>query len=240
MPKISVNILTYNRPWQLELALKSVVAQTYRDFEVVAVNNGSTDNTAQVLESFKSRLDLKIISLPISLGITVARQKALSASLGEYIAVLDDDDEWLDPDKLKKQAEFLDAHPQVVLAGGGINAHGVKLRPESDAAIRKTMLLRNNFFTSTVMFRHSAALKAGGFIKDDTDVAEDYDLWLRLGRLGKMYNFQQVFTRYLIPNYNKERFKAFLNKQLRLIEREKSHYTGFLLGWIILKIRLFF
>src|SRR5581483_3277770 len=119
------------------------------------------------------------------------------------IAYLDDDDEWIDQDKLKKQVEFLDSHQNYVLTGGGIkiSESEIKLRPETDEQIRKTMLLRNNFFTSTVMLRRSSALLAGGFIKDETDLAEDYDLWLRLGRIGKMHNFQAAFTRYTVSHY---------------------------------------
>jgi len=254
MPKVSINILTYNRSWLLEGALKSVLKQSFKDFEVVVVNNGSTDNTAEVLESYKNQLNLKVVSLPVSIGITAARQRALQESSAEYIAILDDDDEWVETDKLKIQAEFFDQDRDYVLAGGSIEvvlpdlkSRGVpklsgeiKQRPQTDPAIRNSMLFRNNFFTSTVMFRKSAALRAGGFIKDADDLAEDYDLWLRMGNLGKMHNFRPVFTQYALPDYNKSRFKSFLAKQLRLINREKANYPKFWLAKLLLKIRLIF
>ena len=190
MPRISVNILTKNRSQLLKLALDSVFAQSFKDFEVVLVDDGSTDDTQNVLEKFK---DLKIINHQTSAGITKSRQEALNQSQGEYVAILDDDDEWVNVDKLKKQVEFLDTHPEYILAGGGINiVTSDKLqvtsyfRPEEDQQIRNTMLFRNNFFTSTVMFKKSAAIKAGGFISDGADLSEDYDLWLRLGNIGKM------------------------------------------------------
>ncbi len=100
------------------------------------------------------------------------------------------------------------------------------------------MLFRNNFFTSTVMFRKNFAIKSGGFIKDEVDFGEDYDLWLRMGKLGKMHNFQEVFTLYRLPDYNKEKFRAFLAKQLRLVKQHRQDYPYYRLANLILKLRL--
>src|SRR5574337_1894372 len=116
MPKVSVNILTKNRAGVLKKALESVFSQSFLDLEAVVINDGSTDNTRQVLESL-AREKLKVIHHPKALGITQSRQEALGASAGEYVAILDDDDEWVDKDKLKKQAEFLERHPDYVLVG---------------------------------------------------------------------------------------------------------------------------
>lgn len=245
MPKVSVIILTKNRAELLKKALASVQAQTFSDFEIVVINDGSTDDTSEVLSAFGEK-GLKIINHEISAGITASRQEALEKSAGEYIAVLDDDDEWMDGEKLKKQINFLESHPEVVLVGGGIRAESgirnyeLRMRPETDPKIRKSMLIKNNFFTSTVMFRKSSALLAGGFIKDRDDFGEDYDLWLRLGKLGKMYNFQEAFANYRVPNYNRARVKAFLAKQLRLIYREKAYYPNSLMAKIVMYLRLLF
>lgn len=241
MPKVSINILTKNRAEFLKKALASVVNQSFKDIEVVVVNDGSTDETAQVILGYK---DIKILNHQEPLGITQSRQEALEASKGEYVAILDDDDEWVNMDKLKKQAEFLDANPDYVLVGGGMKIelgsknYELRMRPQSDRQIRRTMLLRNNFFTSTIMFRKEAAVNVGGFIKDNIDLCEDYDLWLRLGKMGKMHNFQEVFTRYRLSDYNKHKFKVFLQKQLYLANREKKVYPWYFLAKTILRCRL--
>lgn len=239
MFKVSVNILTKNRAEFLKKALASVERQSFRDFEVVLVDDGSTDSTDEVLRNLDAKF-YTVISQSASKGITFNRQLALEKSTGEYVAILDDDDEWVDADKLKKQVEFLDAHRDYVLVGGGIaiGQDKKKFRPESDADLRRTILLRNNFFTSTVVFRRGAAIKAGRFISDGVDAAEDYDLWLRMGKLGKMYNFPEVFTLYRVPSYNKERFGQFLRKQLNLIKSHKKDYPFYSFASLIIRVRL--
>lgn len=247
MPKVSVNILTKNRSQLLSQALELLSRQTFKNFEIVLVNDGSTDDTLQVINKF-SNINITTITHQQSLGIILSRQEALVSSKGEYIAIVDDDDKWSsvwnDEDKLKKQVEYLNNHPNCVLVGGGMrvvsyNEHKViKRRPSSDFWIRQTMLFRNNFFTSTVMFRKDTAIKAGGFIKDDIDLAEDYDLWLRMGKLGGMHNFKQPFTQYAKPSYNKAKFQQFLTKQLQLISRHKSDYPYYWIASLILKFRI--
>lgn len=248
MPKVSVNILTKNRALLLRRALYSIWGQSYKDIEVILISDGSTDNTEEITQELtKAGLNIDFVIHNESLGITASRQEALLKSKGEFIAILDDDDEWVDVDKLKKQVEFLDQNSDFVLVGGGISvinsknqASRTKLRPQTDENIRQTMLLRNNFFTSTVMFKREMVIKVGGFIKDKQDFAEDYDLWLRLGNVGKMFNFQEVFTKYTLPNYNKERFIGFLKKQKSLIIKYKSEYPNYLVAYFILSLRIFF
>lgn len=243
--KVSVNVLTKNRSQLLKQALLSIGWQTFTDYEVVVVNDGSTDNTAKVLKDPGIK-NFKVITHEHSLGITAGRQEALLASQGEYVAVLDDDDEWLDPNKLQKQVKYLNEHKDYVLVGGGArfkiqnSKFKDKFRAGTDVDIRNSMLFKNNFFTSTVMFRREAAIRVGGFVKAGEDLAEDYDLWLRLGKIGKMHNFHEVFTLYRQPNYNREKLKAFLRKQLVLINKHRKDYPGDFLASLILKVRLIY
>ncbi len=246
MPKVSVIILTKNRAELLQSALASVSRQTFRDFEAVVVDDGSTDKTSDVLSEFKVKSEkLKVIRHDSSQGIIKSRQEALEKSGGDLVAFLDDDDEWTDAEKLTKQVRWFEENPDAVICGGGIriiekykNRKIERFRPETDQQIRKWMLYKNPFFTSTVMVKRYAALEAGGFVSDGVDLAEDYDLWLRMGKRGKMCNFQEIFTAYRQPSYNKDKFRKFLRKQLTLIERYKDDYKGYWLASLILRIRL--
>ncbi len=245
MPLISVNILTKNRAPLLVRALRSVASQSFGDYEVVLINDSSTDETASVIEQFKRQgMPLKDINHQQSKGKIFSRNEALQESLGQYIAPLDDDDEWVDAQKLQKQIDYFQKYPDVVLTGGGImmidadKSLGAKFRVETDKDIRSTMLLRNNFFTSTVMFKREEALRSGGFLPGRRDEAEDYGLWLRLGKLGKVYNFQEVFTNYTLPHYNKERFRSILREQLEQMQINREGYPNYYPAKIILKLRI--
>ena len=155
MPKVSINILTKNREELLQKALASVSTQTFNEYEIVVVNDGSSDNTSEILKSF-NHLNIKSLNHSSSAGITLSRQEALHASTGEYVAILDDDAEWIDTDKLQKQVDYLNNHPDTVLVGGGIvinpkyeilnsiqllniKFQTAKSRPETNKQIRNTI-----------------------------------------------------------------------------------------------------
>lgn len=243
MALVSINVLTRNRADLLARALTSIRQQDFVDYEIIVIDDGSTDESRSVLARFVADgAPLDVIRHEQRRGITASRQVALMASRGKYIAVLDDDDEWCDSRKLKDQVAFLEANPDIVLSGGArldITRSGtpvrVRTRPGRDATIRRTMLFRNNFFTSTVVFRRLAALEAGGFVPDGDDLAEDYDLWLRLGRLGKMHNCQDVLVRYRLPGCAITRF---LQKQLRLVASNADAYPLSRVAEALIKTRL--
>ncbi len=90
------------------------------------------------------------------------------------------------------------------------------------------------------MFKRSVALEVGGFIKDSDDLAEDYDLWLRIGTKGAMYNFQEIFASYRPTSYNKGKVRQFFAKQLRLIGQHKDNYPYYAIAKALLKLRILF
>src|SRR6056297_1237246 len=108
MPKISVVIPTYNRAKFITTAINSVLDQTYRDFEIIVVDDGSTDQTQEKLESYGGRITNH--SYTPNRGVSYARNRGIELARGEYIAFLDSDDYWK-PEKLQKQFEFFQLHP---------------------------------------------------------------------------------------------------------------------------------
>ncbi|MBW6458328.1 MAG: glycosyltransferase family 2 protein, partial [FCB group bacterium] len=108
-PKISLVIPVFNRPQEIRRALDSVRTQTLLPYEIIVVNDGSTDNTQDVLSAYLP--EIRIIARENG-GVAAARNSGILAAEGEWIAFLDSDDTWL-PDKLEKQARYLAAHPEV-------------------------------------------------------------------------------------------------------------------------------
>ena len=111
MPKVSAIICVYNQPLVRE-AIESALRQNYSDFELIVIDDGSTDRTPQILAGYRDRA---VISRQPNQGVAAARNRGLSLARGEYIAFLDADDIWL-PDYLREQAAFLDANPQFGLS----------------------------------------------------------------------------------------------------------------------------
>lgn len=247
-------VLTKDRPDVFKHALESVRSQDFTDYELVVVNAGTHRGTAEVIAWWQDTSGLvTVLERPRSRGITLCRQEVLTATAAEYVAILDDDDAWATPDKLSKQVAYLDSHPRAVLVGGGMEIvppvggsrdtlpiNPVRMPPETDTDIRATFLIKNNFYASTVLFRRDAALRVGGFLWNMYETAEDYDLWLRLGLVGDLYNFQGVFAQYAQPRYSKDRFGHFMAKQLFLVRRHKNDYPKYWPARGLLLLRLLF
>ncbi len=200
-PKISVNIITYNRAHYLNRAIISVLSQSFSDFELIIVDDASSDKTKELISSFNDRR-IRYFYVSKQKNIPAVRNIALSKSSGEYIAVLDSDDIWLDIEKLEKQINFLKSNSDYVLVGSGAividekgNEKRKTLKPKNNQDIRKDFLLKNPFFHSSVLYKKDIAMKYGGY-NEDIIYGEDLDLWLHLGQLGKLYNFSEFFIKY--------------------------------------------
>lgn len=225
-PSVSVIITTYNRACLVGRAIQSVLSQIYKDFEIIVVDDGSTDNTEEVLKSFSDG-KIRYIHHKKNLGGYAAFITGLKIAKGEYIAILDDDDFWMDGDKLKRQVEFLNASPEYVLVGTNIVAtdeKGIELfhciYPGKDNEIRDRLLVQNCFAHSSVVYRKRAAMKLGGY-----DRVDDYELWLRLGTVGKLANIPICGVKYLFaPKGNI--FQLAL-EELKLINKYRHNYPNY-------------
>jgi glycosyltransferase involved in cell wall biosynthesis len=244
-PKVSVLIATYNRANLIGRAIQSVLNQTFTDWELIIADDGSTDNTAEVVKKWQRR-DSRIKYLRSEhLGrISKISNFGLRKAKGEYLAVLDDDDYWATSDKLKKQVEFLDKNPEYVGCGGGyivIDENGREkgrfLKPELNEEIKLRALIANPLANLTTMFRRAVAEKLGYYDETMPQFA-DWDFWLKMGLAGKLYNFQEYFAYYQMW----EGGSSFRNQKenvraaLRIIRRYRTNYPGFIkaffLGWL--------
>jgi glycosyltransferase involved in cell wall biosynthesis len=185
--KVSVIIPAYNAEPYVGEAIESVLAQTWRDFEVVAIDDGSTDATLTILRSFEPRI--RVVSQP-NRGPAAARNAGIDNSTGEYIAFLDGDDLWK-AEKLSEQVSLLDQRSDVGLVyseslmfsdAGRRDIHrkiGYAIEPSLGF-----LLLGNCIPTSTVMFRRDCVNRVGRMseAKELLEGGEDYEYWLRIAQ----------------------------------------------------------
>jgi glycosyltransferase involved in cell wall biosynthesis len=184
-PRVSVIIPVYNGAAFIGEALESVFAQTYTDYEVIVTDDGSTDNTLEVLASFADRITVLKLN---HTGVCAARNAAIAASRGELIALIDSDDLW-EPHKLELQVTYLDAHPDTALVYSystnftGQDEGNVALikKVDFEGFIFKELFTKNSFANSTIVLRRSVFDEMGGY--DESLMAmEDYELNLRIAR----------------------------------------------------------
>ena len=196
-PKVSIVLPTYNGSRMIARTLSSVRTQTYDSWELLVMDDGSTDGTAAIVQEIAAQDSrIRYIRNETNLGIQKTLNWGLKESRGVFIARIDDDDAWVDTGKLSTQVAYMEAHPDCVLVGTGtivVDEKGSELYRylslKSDAAIRAWMLFRNCFTHSSVLFSREAALRLGGYGEGpDTRHVEDYDLWLRLGTVGTLAN----------------------------------------------------
>ena len=177
---ISVVIPTFNRENVLERAIKSVFNQSYQNFEIIVIDDGSTDNTKEICSKF----DLKYIYQE-NRGVSASRNLGIKYSEAEFVTLLDSDDEW-HPTKLEKQINFMNTNPDLNL----IHTNEIWFRNNVRVNARKKhkkgggdQFLRSLEFCvispSTVMVRKDV-FKTYGFFREDYPICEDYDLWLKI------------------------------------------------------------
>jgi len=189
-PRVSVLMTSYNPGPYLKPALDSILAQTLTDFELVVVEDGSTDGSKALLHTYAAAdARIRLHDLGKNIGRTPALNLGLSAARGDYVAVLDADD-LAAPDRLAREAELLDRRPDVVLVGSFVRfvddsntVLGVSTPPTDATALSEALAYSNPFPHSSVMYRRRAALAAGGYPKDFA-YAQDFALWIALAGKG--------------------------------------------------------
>ena len=249
IPKVSVLIATWNRKNLLRKAIESVLRQSFSDWEIIVADDGSNDGTEEMMAAY-CRQDGRIRYLKGSHAgrIAVASNRGLVAARGEYIAILDDDDYWIDREKLKKQVAFLDKNPEYVACGGGmivIDEWGKEkakvLKPEKDENIKKYALLANPIIHSASMFRRTVAEKIGNYSETLSQFA-DWDFWLKLGLVGKLYNFPEYFVRYYMwskgSSFLKQRENAL--SAIHIVKHYQDFYPNFFPAIITAYLYLFY
>ena len=209
-PLVSAIITTHNRKDLVIKSIKSVMDQTYSNIEIIVVDDGSTDDTGHYIEKIADEASLKYIYNSDALGGNHARNIGINHSKGEYLAFLDDDDEWL-PSKIEKQVRYYLDHPESAFIGcARIDEYDFHTRfyqdpysiPEGD--LSKIIFCRFLFTTSCMMIRKDKLLRVGLF-DEFLKFWQDYELQIRLCQTGDIGVLRENLTLYRILTKDKDR-----------------------------------
>jgi len=183
MPKVSVIIPTFNRAKKAIRAVDSVLNQNWKDFEIIVIDDGSTDDTDKALSRYGNLI--KYIGQPVNRGVSSARNIGVKSSMSPWIAFLDSDDYWL-PEKLYAQMEFVELNPEVVACQtqeiwmkNGMQVNPKRRHKKPSGNIFKQSLKLCLVSPSCVMLKKSL-IEEVGFFDESLPAAEDFDLWLRI------------------------------------------------------------
>lgn len=236
MAVISILCSSYNHEAFLPRALDSVRAQTYTDWELIIVNDASTDGSNAILDRY-SRLDPRIHLVQNATHRPVPENlnTALDVARGEYVARIDSDDFWTDRSKLAQQLRYFRSATATALVGtwaSAVDSSGKILYPlnypTDDLAIRRWLLLRNPFVSSSILMRTELARRCGGFNPCE-ETFEDYGLWLRLGTHGLLANLPVYMVGYRVVSsgltWSKNNIQ--LRGSLSLIRSFRANYPNY-------------
>jgi glycosyltransferase involved in cell wall biosynthesis len=184
VPSVSVVIPTYNSATFLKDAIESVLGQTYSDFEIIVIDDGSTDDTEDVLRSFGERISYVKQE---NKGVSAARNHGIRLARAQYVAFLDADDLWV-PQKLAEQIPLLDKDAGIGLVYSDwtiVSEQGVSVssfhssRPPASGHVFSELIETGFILTSGTVVRRSCLNEVGDF-DESLSIAQDYDLWLRI------------------------------------------------------------
>lgn len=260
---VSVIIPTYNRAEMLKEAIISVLNQSYQNFEIIIIDDGSKDNTKDIVKSFKDKR-LKYIWQKNSGRPASARNSGLKVAKGEYIALLDSDDIWLNH-KLETQIKTFDSNSNILAVATNymyfpsspINAENLKIRKDRILSF-KNMLRSNTINNSSVLIK-KMAIDSIGLQDESTRILEDYEYWLRLlnYRDKSILVLKEILTKSRIHDFNTyignidylKAYKAYVyiykkfleydRKYIKpLLKREIFQYTYFKMDKLFLQKRI--
>ena len=201
-PLVSVIIPTYNQAGYVGEAIRSVQLQTYNNYEIIVIDDGSTDNCREVVAAFGN--SVRYIWQE-NQGLGGARNTGIRAANGEFVGLLDADDQWL-PEYMEKMVRLTEEYPEAAVyhsSARGIDVEGRELpqlfsEPVPPGMTRSVLLRLNYLIPSTVMLRRSIVLSAGLFDQTRRSIhgCEDWDLWLRIVREHDIVGTSECLVRY--------------------------------------------
>jgi glycosyltransferase involved in cell wall biosynthesis len=194
-PLVSVVMCVYNDEKNVALSIESILKQTFTDFEFIIVDDGSNDKTPEIIESYSSKDPRSKVFHIKNSGVAASANFGISKAVGQYIARIDSDDISYSH-RLQIEVDLLNNNPNLSLVGGGVhiidhNGNIIGIRNIKTRNEKRTLLFRNIFQQSDVMFRKSVFNKLGGY-REKLKNGEDYDLWLRISEVAEIKKINNI------------------------------------------------
>jgi alpha-1,3-rhamnosyltransferase len=207
--KVSIIVPSYNHGRFLKALIESIYNQTFKDFDLTVLDDGSKDDSPQILKELSQQYGFKLITKENE-GLCRTLNRGLSFATGEYVVIIASDD-FMPLTRLEEQVQFLDAHPKVDVVAGSmnlINTEGAVVgqkHPALKGEISfKDMLRTNRVFAATAMLRRSVYERFGTY--KDYHVFEDFYMWLKVLRGGGViYNTSNIWAFYRLTNLDLEK-----------------------------------
>ncbi len=201
LPLVSAVLAVYNGEDYLKQSIDSILAQTFTDFELIIIDDGSTDSTAGIIEGYADRR-IRALNQP-NQGLAAALNKGIKLAGGKYIARQDHDD-MAYPERFAKQVDFLEQHERCGLIGAWAEiwqedrpSQRAHTHPTENEVLKFDLIFNNPFVHSSVMLRKSALDKVGLYSTDpDRQPPEDYELWSRIAREYDVANLPEILEIY--------------------------------------------
>ena len=198
---ISVILPVYNGEKYLKEAIESILNQTYKDFEFIIINDGSTDKSLDIIEKYKKEDERIIVISRENKGLIATLNEGIEKAKGKYIARMDQDDISLS-NRFEEQLKIMENDKEIVVCGSWINVFGENRKEkiskyfQYDKEIKANLIMSCCFAHPSVMMRRDAFLDNNIWYDENFKNAEDYHLWTQLARVGKFYNIPKVLLNY--------------------------------------------
>lgn len=228
-PLVSVLMPVYNCETFIQEAINSILSQTFSNFELIIIDDASTDNTSKIIDSYKDNR-IKFIQKQRNTGYTDSLNFGLDIAKGDFIARMDGDDISL-PDRLQKQVNILNSNYNIIACGTWYEtfpSNNVRRHPERHEDIKITLLSHSALAHPSVMLRKKPLRDHNIYYNRNLEPAEDYDLWTRIIKFGELVNIPEVLLLYREHEYQVSNKRAAL--QLRNSGRAKINMIENLCG----------
>lgn len=227
-PKISVLMPVYNAENYVSTAIDSILGQTFEDFEFIIVDDHSKDKSWEIIKSYAKK-DSRIVPLrnDMNLRATKSLNRGLGVVEGKYMARMDADD-WSYPDRLQKQYDFMESHPEVGVLGGAIEVSDKDLKvmnvrryPTTDAQARKIIFRYSPFAHPATIWRMKDINKVEGY-NERIPLSQDLDLYFRIGNICKFANLEDVVIKLRVHDDSSSITRGRYQEQFALYTRIKA------------------